>query len=173
MFVGLLLNGNDFGRDVIRLVTHFGAKLFLTPGDTGHHGAHRHVQNLGDLLVAVLLEIKERQRRTEGLVKLGEKLHGTLAVHLSRRLAFTVIRGELVVHIIQISLWKTGLSPRMAQVLAVKCGEKPGLCLGLILELVPLLGPDTISLLDKVRCSVRALRQRIGETIERLIMLVD
>ena len=146
-------------------------QFLLSAGKARHHGADRNFQDLGDLVVGMLLKIKKDQRCTKSLVdglQSGHDLGRFQAVdgfgHRDRQLIFNL--GKFL-------FWPAHFATAGGNKFTIKRGEQPRLDLRIVAEKMPLGGPNREGLLGQI-AGVRFIAgQAEGKAIEHGIEAVD
>ena len=145
------------------------AQLRPTPREPRHHGAHRHVEYLGDFQIRMIFEVKQHQRRAERLVHAQERLHHgrpVEVVHHGR-----ADRGQLVLDGFQLVLRETRRAAARLEEFAMQRREQPGLDLGAVAELLALGGPEEKRLLRQVTRLGHAAGEAQRKAVKRLIVV--
>jgi hypothetical protein len=130
--------------------------------------AQRHFQNLGDLVVRVVLQIKQGDRSLKSFVQLRQRrqhLRGVQAVDRGR-----CHHGQFGGGVFQFDVREARLLPARGKKFAVQGGEQPGFHFGDVAQLMAFACPDAERLLDKIARVRLYARQTEGELIQRRVI---
>src|ERR1051325_10085865 len=106
------------------------------------------LQDLTDLHVTVIVQIKQRDWRLERVIQLSQGLeHGGCIDFVDRRRRYL---RKLIFGLTEVQVGMPAELTAMLQVLPMKGGKKPTFHLGRILELMTFPGPDIEGLLSQI-----------------------